>query len=393
MTTQIIYDHRGRAKAGQDGPVEIRVTHNRQSVYVNTGVRVRKSEFRGGEVVDRADSAELNRLLKMLERKALSAATGIIERGEKLDGVAIKNYVFDKNSGRGRDDMLTWMEEQLPQLDIRPGTRNHYKTMLMRLREFGKMTSWSQLSVENILDWDAWLHELDKPRTEDQVKAGVKAGKISRATVYNYHKCLKSLLNRALLMDKIDRSPYDKLKGKFGRGDSEVTEYLTEEEMKAVKSLHPVVGSMMAKARDLFVFQMETGLSYGDTQVFDFSEYKNVDGHFVNIGERVKTGVQYVTELSDECMEILGRYDMSLPTLCNQDYNRCLRALGTAAGIDKRLHSHMARHSFATMALAKGAKIENVSKMLGHTNITQTQRYAKILAQSVLDDIRKVRGK
>ena len=49
----------------------------------------------------------------------------------------------------------------------------------------------------------------------------------------------------------------------------------------------------------------------------------------------------------------------------------------------QRLHSHLARHTFATRALALGVKIENVSKMLGHTNITQTQRYAKVLAESV----------
>ena len=36
--------------------------------------------------------------------------------------------------------------------------------------------------------------------------------------------------------------------------------------------------------------------------------------------------------------------------------------------------------------LSNGAKIENVSAMLGHTNITQTQRYAKVLAKSVHDD-------
>jgi site-specific recombinase XerC len=36
--------------------------------------------------------------------------------------------------------------------------------------------------------------------------------------------------------------------------------------------------------------------------------------------------------------------------------------------------------------LRNGAKIENVSRMLGHTNITQTQRYAKVIAQSVYDD-------
>ena len=43
--------------------------------------------------------------------------------------------------------------------------------------------------------------------------------------------------------------------------------------------------------------------------------------------------------------------------------------------------------------LANGAKIENVARMLGHENIVTTQRYAKVLAQSVHEDYGKVRGK
>jgi site-specific recombinase XerD len=46
----------------------------------------------------------------------------------------------------------------------------------------------------------------------------------------------------------------------------------------------------------------------------------------------------------------------------------------------------MGRHTFGTWMLAQGAKIENVSRMMGHTNITQTQRYAKVQAKEVYDD-------
>jgi site-specific recombinase XerD len=62
-----------------------------------------------------------------------------------------------------------------------------------------------------------------------------------------------------------------------------------------------------------------------------------------------------------------------------------------AAGISTPLHSHLARHTFATWMLSNGAKIENVSRMLGHTNITQTQRYAKVLAKDVHDDFDKAK--
>lgn len=63
------------------------------------------------------------------------------------------------------------------------------------------------------------------------------------------------------------------------------------------------------------------------------------------------------------------------------------------AGITTRLHSHLGRHTFATWMLSNGVKIENVSRMLGHTNITQTQRYAKVIAQSVHDDYDMIRAK
>jgi site-specific recombinase XerD len=53
----------------------------------------------------------------------------------------------------------------------------------------------------------------------------------------------------------------------------------------------------------------------------------------------------------------------------------------------------MGRHTFATWMLSNDAKIENVSRMLGHTNIVQTQRYAKVLAKDVYDDFDRIADK
>ena len=49
----------------------------------------------------------------------------------------------------------------------------------------------------------------------------------------------------------------------------------------------------------------------------------------------------------------------------------------------------MARHTFATLMLRSGAKMENVSRMLGHKDIKQTQRYAKVMAESVHEDYKR----
>jgi site-specific recombinase XerD len=53
----------------------------------------------------------------------------------------------------------------------------------------------------------------------------------------------------------------------------------------------------------------------------------------------------------------------------------------------------MGRHTFATWMLSNGAKIENVSRMLGHTDIKMTQRYAEVLAKDVYNDYDKAAEK
>ena len=128
-------------------------------------------------------------------------------------------------------------------------------------------------------------------------------------------------------------------------------------------------------------------------QAFDIGDYKWDGKAWQHVGERIKTGVPYVSQLLPPVVKVLERYDWKIPRLSNADYNRHLKALGQMAGIKTRLHSHLARHTFATYMLRNGVKIENVSKMLGHTNITQTQRYAKVLAQSVHDDFDMVASK
>lgn len=54
---------------------------------------------------------------------------------------------------------------------------------------------------------------------------------------------------------------------------------------------------------------------------------------------------------------------------------------------------HTARHSYATsVCLANGVSIENVAKMLGHSNIKMTQHYAHVLDSSILRDMKNVKN-
>ena len=63
-------------------------------------------------------------------------------------------------------------------------------------------------------------------------------------------------------------------------------------------------------------------------------------------------------------------------------------------GIQKVITFHLARHTFATTTtLATGVPIETVSKMLGHTNITTTQIYARITNNKISKDMEGVSDK
>ena len=184
--------------------------------------------------------------------------------------------------------------------------------------------------------------------------------------------------------------PYKRLrKGFISKGQPPKTEYLTEEEMKAIQTLE-IDNGYLAKARDLFVFQMYTCLAYADLRLFDFKDYTLQNSVYVYVGVRKKTGVQYTSVLLPPAIEVLNKYEGKLPLLCNVDYNRQLKTIGALADISKRLHTHLARHTFATFMLSQGCSIENVSRMVGHSNIKQTQHYAKILAKSVVDDYMRV---
>ena len=80
-----------------------------------------------------------------------------------------------------------------------------------------------------------------------------------------------------------------------------------------------------------------------------------------------------------------------LPVPCNQKMNSYLKEIADLCAIKKNLSTHSARHSYATsVCLANGVSIENVAKMLGHSNISMTKRYARVLDQSILNDMQKV---
>lgn len=68
-----------------------------------------------------------------------------------------------------------------------------------------------------------------------------------------------------------------------------------------------------------------------------------------------------------------------------------LKELADICGIKKTLTTHVARHTFATFALANGVSIESVAKMLGHTNVQMTRHYARVLDRTVIREMSQIK--
>lgn len=383
ITTKLIFDRHKRATRTEAGTVEIRITIARRSYYITTGVRVYRGEWMAAAVCNRPDADMLNERIRIIYNKVMADINERIKNNEDIDVAHLRQNVWVADAPKDRS-LIDWIDEQIKMLRMAEGTVKHYRTLRDRLAEFGQIKSWYDLTVENIYRFDSWLHQLPNQK---------KDGTISDAAVYNYHKCFKALINRAYEMGRVTENPYGRIKGRIKRGEKENLEYLTEEEMERIQNLQLPEGSMLDIARDLFVFQMYTGLAYSDAMAFNPQMYKNENGKWKFTGDRIKTGVPYVGQLLPPVVKVLKKYKWHLPRLDNADYNKTLKLIGEAASITTRMHTHLARHTFATMMLRNGAKFENVSKMLGQKNLRQTQRYAKVLAQSVHDDYNAIERK
>ncbi len=130
---------------------------------------------------------------------------------------------------------------------------------------------------------------------------------------------------------------------------------------------------------------------------------KGIDNSLWLITQRSKTGTSVKVPLLPKATEILDKYRDNikckaegslLPKMSNQRLNGYLKEIADICGIRKNLTFHLARHTFATtVTLSNGVPIESVSKMLGHTKISTTQVYAKVIERKLSEDMMLLKEK
>ena len=151
----------------------------------------------------------------------------------------------------------------------------------------------------------------------------------------------------------------------------------------------------------LIVFYRFTGLAFSDIHGLRKEHIVEDSNGVRGIRKgRQKTKIMCNIPLMEVPLKILEKYSTNeycrkhgvlFPVLCNQKMNACLKELADICGIKKTLTTHVARHTFATFALANGVSIESVAKMLGHTNVQMTRHYARVLDRTVIREMSQIK--
>ena len=149
----------------------------------------------------------------------------------------------------------------------------------------------------------------------------------------------------------------------------------------------------METARDIFLFACYTGAACCDLMELSKSHLvRDDEGKMWLKFNRQKTGVLCRIKLLPEAIQLIDRFhsderETLLPYMKYKNYQTCLKALRLRAGISFPFTTHTARHTFATLiTLEQGVPIETVSKMLGHSNVSMTERYAKVTPQKLFEE-------
>ena len=140
----------------------------------------------------------------------------------------------------------------------------------------------------------------------------------------------------------------------------------------------------------MFVFCCYTGLEYSRVQTLTPDQIKSDGQRFWIESVRKKTGKYANPRLLPVALELIEKYKGSakcFPVRSNVKMNAYLKEIADICGIEKRLHTHLARHTFATtICLANGVSAEATAQMMGITLTMLLKKYGKIIDQRVWDD-------
>lgn len=393
----LLFAKRSRLLKSGEAAIFMRITANGTRVECNTGKSIEPNLWNQAKERVKGSSkkaVDLNNFIDDTEIKMFKLFQEMQEDGSVVTAQELYNRYFNIGPHKKVERMIivTFQEHNqecraLMGRDFELGTIKKYETITRLLQQYIKKKYEADDLPLVSLDRD-FVHGFEMYLKIDRNQ--------QQNTVARYMKGLKKITNRAIANEWITKDPFAGFKVKTVQTNPT---FLSLEELHIIykKKLDGVLDVV----RDMFVMAAFTGLAFIDiSNLRKEHVVEDNDGNMWIRKPRQKTEIVQNIPLLDIPKAILKKYEDSpkaakkgtlLPVPCNQVMNRYLKEIGNLCGIEKVLTTHVARHTYATVTLSQGVRIENVSKMLGHTSIKMTQHYARVLDSSILEDMENIR--
>ncbi len=381
-------------------PVYARITVKGKYLDVSLKRKVELSNWddRSGTTKGRKNDAhKLNQYLEQARNRFYECHQELEKERKLITPEAIKNrYLGNDQQGQTLLELINYHNTEMRSV-LTWGTLKNYFTTQKYLEKFLK---------EKLKTSDIHLAELNYKfitRFESFVKGNrlIKNQKpCDQNGTMKHMERLRKMVSLAVKLEWLEKDPFHQYQLKFQKSRRG---YLTVEELRVIEETQ-FIESRLTLIRDIFVFGCYTGLSY--IEVYNLTSDQIVmgmDGNRWISGQRQKSGELFNVPLLPQALAIMERYrehpravneGKLLPVYTNQKINAYLKEIAQICEIEKRLTYHLARHTFATtVTLANGVPIESVSKMLGHTKISTTQIYAKVVEQKLSQDMQLLKDR
>lgn len=363
------------SKARRDGlsPIELSIIINTQRAVVTLDRRVQSQKWNSTTQKVKGDK-ELNEYIETIRKKCYTIENELL----KIDRLDIDTFVHSfKNGIPQREDTLLAIYQKHNDLYLqnvvcgKVDNTSYYKYCQNRLK--------LQEYLQTLGKKDIKLRDITPLFIEGFQNFLLMKLKVN--TTNKQMKMLKKILAFAVKERYLEVNPFTMVL----REEKLDYDVLTKDEIVNLYGLQ-FIDSRIEAIRDMFVFQCYTGLAYSDMANLSREDIQDD----VIIKRRKKTDIQFVIPLLSIAKEILEKYNYELPIISNQKYNQYLKVLADAVGMKKKLHSHLARHTFATLLLNNGVDMKTISRTLGHSSMKITEKiYASMMNETVVENIRK----
>jgi len=235
----------------------------------------------------------------------------------------------------------------------------------------------------------------------NNMRSTVHESSMQLGTQRLYYDVLRTAVQTAHARGLISTNPFAQLTATDLKQIRQTTrahsiEYLTKDELRTLEATPHKSGGYGDTVRRAFLFACNTGLRVSDVRALTWANFVERDGQtWVRL--RMKKTKDFVSfPLLPAAAAYLPEHTpananaplFKLPTSTSIGLH--LHAWAQAAGIQKNLHFHVARHTFATLSLSAGVDIYTIAKFLGHADISSTQIYADVLGKDMLAASNKI---